>query len=199
MVLPIVLASSSNSRAAMLTHAGIAHEVSPASIDEQMIKASLQAEGATPRDVADVLAEFKAEKVSKKHPRALVIGSDQVLALGKSIYSKSPTPEALIATLKELRGQTHTLYSAAVVYEEVKPVWRHVTPCRMTMADLSDAFIVNYVQTQWEDVRWSVGGYLIETTGAQLFTRVQGDTFSIMGLPLLELQAYLRLRGEIAQ
>jgi septum formation protein len=149
--------------------------------------------------VADALAEMKARKVAEKHPTAVVLGCDQVLALGRQIFAKPESAVEARAQLSALRGKTHTLLSAAVVYENARPVWRHVSEARLTMHDVSDAYLDDYVQRNWESIRHSVGGYLIEEEGVRLFSAIEGDHFTILGLPLLPLLAWLGTKGMIAR
>ena len=193
----LILASGSEIRAQLLRNAGVAVDIVPARIDEEAVRASLQAEAATPRDVADTLAELKAQRIAVKHPDALVIGSDQVLAFGQDILSKPETPEIALAQLKSLRGQKHQLLSAAVIYGEGKPLWRHVGVVRLHMRDASDAYFADYVARNWDSIRHSVGAYKLEEEGVRLFTRIEGDYFNVLGLPLLELLSYLTLRGTL--
>ncbi len=197
MPLPLLLASASETRAAMLRAAGLAPQVLPARIDEEAIRAALEAEGASPRDLADALAEMKARKLSDKHPEALVLGADQVLELKGEVFAKPETPDAARAQLRALSGKTHRLLSAAVIYRASKPEWRHVGEARLTMHDLSDAFIDAYVTRNWDSIRHSVGCYQIEKEGVCLMSRVEGDHFTILGLPLIPLLSWLRLRGEM--
>lgn len=194
---PLLLASASETRAAMLRAAGLAPQILPARIDEEAIRAALQAEGATPRDLADALAEMKARKLSDKHPEALVLGADQVLELKGEVFAKPETPDAARAQLRALSGKTHRLLSAAVIYRAAKPEWRHVGEARLTMHDLSDSFIDAYVARNWDSIRHSVGCYQIEKEGVCLMSRVEGDHFTILGLPLIPLLSWLRLRGEM--
>jgi len=193
----IILASGSEIRATLLKNAGVSFTVAKARIDEDAIRQSLEAEDAAPRDIADTLAELKAQRVASKHPDALVIGCDQVLALGRTIYSKPETPEQALSQLQSLRGQKHQLLSAAVIYGEGKPLWRHVGVVRLQMRDASDTYLTDYVDRNWESIRHSVGAYKLEEEGVRLFTRIEGDYFNVLGLPLLELLSYLTLRGTL--
>lgn len=194
---PIILASKSESRARLLRNAGVACTVTPARIDEDMVKMALEAEDAPPRDIADTLAEMKARKVAEKSQGGLVLGCDQVLSFKGRVLSKAETPDAARDQLTALRGETHQLLSAAVIYEDQKPVWHHVGVARLTMRDFSDDYRDDYIDRNWDSIRWSVGGYKIEEEGIRLFRMVQGDTFTIQGLPLLELLSYLTLRGTL--
>ena len=193
----IILASGSEIRAKLLKNAGVNFTVAKARIDEDAIRQSLEAEDAAPRDIADTLAELKAQRVAAKHPDALVIGCDQVLALGRSIYSKPETSEQALSQLQSLRGQKHQLLSAAVIYGEGKPLWRHVGVVRLQMRDVSDTYLTDYVDRNWESIRHSVGAYKLEEEGVRFFTRIEGDYFNVLGLPLLELLSYLTLRGTL--
>jgi septum formation protein len=193
----IVLASGSKIRAQLLTNAGLDFDVSVARVDEEAVRASLLAETASPRDIADTLAELKAQRVAARHPDALVIGCDQVLALGPQIFNKPETPAEALSQLQSLRGQKHQLLSAAVIYGEGKPLWRHVGIVRLHMRDASDTYLADYVDRNWDSIRHSVGAYKLEEEGVRLFTRIEGDYFTVLGLPLLELLSYLTLRGTL--
>lgn len=193
----IILASGSSIRAALLTQAGIPFEARPARVDEDAIKAALLMEEATPRDVADALAEFKARKIAEKDPGAVVIGSDQVLEYQGRILSKPETAEDAAEQLRTLRGKQHKLLSAVVVYHEAEPVWRYVGQVRLLMRDISDEYLANYVARNWPGIGQSVGSYKLEEEGARLFSRIEGDYFTVLGLPLLELIGFLTQRGEI--
>ncbi|MDZ7905446.1 MAG: Maf family nucleotide pyrophosphatase [Cypionkella sp.] len=197
MATPIILASTSDIRAQLLQRAGVTFSAQAARVDEEAIRAALQAEGASPRDLADHLAESKAAKISDKNPDALVIGCDQILALGPRIFAKPVDQADALAQLQSLRGQTHNLYSAAVIYLGGQPQWRHVGQARMTMRDLSDGMLTRYIKENWHSIQHSVGGYKIEEQGIQLFSEIEGDTFTIQGLPLLPLLNYLAQRGVI--
>ena len=192
----LILASSSPIRREMLENAGLTVDAHPAKIDEEAIRESLQAEAAKPRDIADTLAEFKARRVAERaEPSALVLGCDQILALKGEVFGKPRTISEAAAHLQKLQGQTHHLMSAAVLYEENKPVWRHVGVVRMTMHSLSDAQIDDYLSKAWPEVSYCVGAYQAEKLGAMLFSRIEGDWFSVLGMPLLDILSHLRLRG----
>lgn len=193
----IILASASEIRARLLLNAGLTVEVRPARIDEEAIKKALLMEGAPPRDIADTLAEMKARRIVEKGLSGLVLGCDQVLSSKGAILSKPHDTLEAIEHLRRLRGETHSLLSAAVLYDDGKPVWRHVGVARLIMRDFSDSYLEDYVARNWESIRWSVGGYKIEEEGIRLFKAIQGDTFIIQGLPLLELLSYLTLRGTL--
>ena len=193
----VVLASGSAARARLLADAGVDFEVVRPGVDEDAAKAALLAEGLGPRDIADALAELKAVRVSRSQPDALVVGADQTLELHGALLSKPPTPAAARAQLLGLRGRSHRLHSAVVVAQGGAPVWREVRTARMEMRAFSDGFLDAYLAREAGAVLESVGGYRIEGLGAQLFARVEGDTPTIMGLPLLGLLDLLRAHGEL--
>ena len=194
---PIILASSSEIRATLLRNAGVPFTTEKPRVDEEMIRASLEAEKASPRDIADFLAEAKARKVSLKANGALVIGCDQVLDFDGTAMSKPADPSECLAQLTALRGKTHRLLSAAVIYKDGEPLWRHVGVVRLTMREFSDDYLSDYVVRNWESVRWSVGGYKLEEEGVRLMSRIEGDYFNVLGLPMIELLNYLTVRGAL--
>ena len=193
----LVLASASEIRATLLQNAGLTFDVKPARIDEEAIRASLEAEQATPRDVADALAEYKAMRGSHADPDALVLGCDQIAEIGGHVLAKPETPDTARAQLRALSGKTHKLLSAAVVYHAGQPKWRHVGVVRMSVRELSDSYIEDYVARNWDSIRHSVGAYKLEEEGVRLFSRVEGDYFHVLGLPLTELLSFLIDTGEV--
>jgi septum formation protein len=192
-----ILASKSGIRSQLLRNAGIKFSAESARIDEEAIKLSMIHENAHPRDVADALAETKARKVAARNPDALVLGCDQVLSAQGRLFSKPANQQDAVSQLKKLRGSTHHLYSAAVLYEEAKPVWRHIGQVRLTMRNASDDYIEDYVHRNWESIRHSVGAYKLEEEGVRFFSRIDGDYFTVLGMPLLELLSHLTLRGTL--
>ncbi len=194
---PIVLASSSETRLRLIRASGLPVSAQSARIDEEAIRAALEAEGATPRDIADTLAEMKARKIGEKTPGAIVIGCDQVLDFKGRAWGKAPTIDAARQQLRSLRGQTHRLLSAMVLYHEGQPQWRHIGEARLTMRSFSDDWLEGYLSRNWESLRHSAGGYLLESEGVRLFSAVEGDYFTVLGLPLLPLLGYLGDRGFI--
>lgn len=193
----IILASTSQIRASLLARAGVEFSSMAARVDEDAIRAALIAEGAGPRDMADSLAEAKAVKISDKNPNAWVIGCDQILAFNGQIFSKPQDAGESLLQLRALRAQTHHLYSAVVIYHGGAPQWRHVGHARMTMHAVSDDMLSGYVARNWESIRHSVGGYKIEEEGIRLFSDIDGDIFTVQGLPLLPVLTYLAQRKVI--
>jgi septum formation protein len=195
----IILASQSASRRAMLMAAGVPFEAMSPGVDEDAAKAALRTDGLGARDLADALAELKALRVSQKFPQALVLGCDSTVALDDgTMIDKAESRAVLADQLLRMAGTTHSLYSAAVICEGGRAVWRHVDRAKLTMRAMGDAFIDTYLAAEGDDLLGCVGGYRIEGRGAQLFSRVEGSYFTIMGLPLLPLLDYLRVRGVMA-
>ncbi len=195
---PLILASGSKIRTELLSSAGITHSVQVARIDEDSVRGALAAEQAKPRDVADTLAELKARKISQKNPGAYVLGCDQILQIDDRILSKPETIEQAKEQLTLLSGKKHMLLSAAVLYQDGEPKWRHIGMVRLYMRELSDGFIDDYLGRNWPSVADSVGAYKLEEEGVRLFTRIEGDHFNVLGLPLIEFINHLTLIGELA-
>ena len=194
----IILASQSASRRAMLEAAGVAFAAEAAGVDEESVKAAMIAEGTDGRRLADALAEMKAVKLSRRHPTTLVLGCDSTVAAEDgSLIDKAESREDSRAQLQALRGTTHRLTSAAVVALGGEPIWRHVDTAKLTMRAFSDAFLDSYLDAEWPAIGGCVGSYRLEGLGAQLFSRIDGDHFTILGLPLLPLLDWLRIRGEL--
>jgi septum formation protein len=193
---PVTLASKSSARQAILRNAGIDFEAVVAGVDEDATKAGLLAEGASPRDVADALAEMKAVKVSTKRP-GLVIGADQTLDFAGRLIDKVETLDEARALLLELRGKTHKLHAAVVVARDGKPIWRVVQSAKLSVRPFSDAWLDGYLERRGEHILHCVGCYELESEGVQLFDAIDGDYFTILGLPLVGLLDFLRLHGAL--
>lgn len=196
---PLVLASASPARAALLRNAGVEIEVAPARVDEEAVRAALLAEGAPPRDIADKLAELKALRASRRHPGRLVLGADQVLVADGTLFAKPASRDEARAQLLSLRGRSHRLLSAAVIADTGTVVWRHLGSARLSMRPFTEAFLEDYLDRLGDLAFASVGCYQLEGLGAQLFSRVDGDFFTVLGLPLLETLGYLRARGMLIE
>lgn len=188
----LVLASASAARARLLADAGISVRCQAAAVDEEAVKDALKGEGATPAQVAETLAELKAQRVSRKHPEALVIGADQLLTCNETWFDKPPDRDHAAAQLRALSGKTHVLWTAVCVVRAGSRLWHHNAAARLTLRPLSDDFIARYLEAAGPAVLHSVGAYQLEGLGAQLFSRVEGDFFTILGLPLLPLLDFLR-------
>lgn len=194
----LVLASASASRRRVLEAVGLSFTIDPPRADEEAAKASLRAAGLKPRDQADALAELKALSISRRRP-GFIIGADQMLAIEGEVLDKPKDMAEARAHLMRLRGKTHELLSAAVVARDGAIIWRHIETPRLTMRAFSDAFLDDYLEQAGEAVLSSVGAYQLEGLGAQLFARVDGDFFSVLGMPLLPLLAFLREHGIVAR
>lgn len=191
----LILASASASRRQLLASAGLVFEVEPSGVDEDEVKRSLLGERAAPQAIAETLAELKARRVSARHPSAMVIGADSTLACNGRQFDKPPTLAAAREQLLALAGQTHDLCSSVVVARAGVRLWHHNERARLTMRPFSDSFVDTYLARAGETVTTSVGAYQLEGLGAHLFSRVDGDYFTILGLPLLPLLSFLADHG----
>lgn len=195
---PLVLASSSASRAAILKAAGLRFDAVPARIDETALIESLNAEGATPRDIADALAEAKTLKVARTAAEdALVIGADQLLVCEGRIFEKPRDKGEAASHLAFLSGKTHQLIGAVCGATGGAIVWRHVATARLAMRSMDAAFISDYLDSAGPEVLNSVGCYQLEGLGVHLMSRIEGDYFAILGLPLLAVLDFLRTQGAL--
>jgi septum formation protein len=174
-------------------------EIVPAHVDEESVKQSLLAENAPARDVADALGELKAVRISASHPGALVLGADQVLAFGSELVSKCESLDEAATLLRRLRGKSHELISAAVLARDGAPIWRQVDTASLRMRAFSDEFLSDYLAAEGEGLLSGVGCYRLEGRGSQLFEKIEGDYFTILGLPLIALLTALRQQGILAQ
>lgn len=191
----LVLASGSRTRAAMLEQAGVPAILDRPLVDEDEVKAAGRAEGVPADAVAEALAELKAQRITRRHPGALVVGADQMLDCEGRWFDKPADRAAARAQLLDLRGQTHQLVSCAVVVRDGERMWHKTDSARLTMRNFSEAFLDDYLDRVGDEVLHSVGAYQLEGLGAQLFHRVEGDFFTILGLPLLPLLGFLRVHG----
>lgn len=192
----IILASKSAARAAVLTAAGVPFAARGSGVDEDAAKASLLGEGARPRDIADALAELKAVRVSAR-TAGLVIGADQTMDLDGVLFDKADTLEQARERLKALRGRPHKLHAAVVVAQDGAPIWRELKSSTLWVRNFSDAFLEDYLAREGQEVLSSVGCYRLEALGLQLFERIEGDYFAILGLPMLGLLDLLRRYGAV--
>lgn len=193
----LMLASGSVTRRAMLEAAGLhVHSETPG-VDEEQVKQSLRADGAQAHDVAETLAEMKALRVSRRHPGMHVLAADQMLVCGDVWFDKPADHSHLQGQLMALRGRTHHLIASAVIAIDGARIWHHTDRASLTMRAFSDAFLEAYIERVGDAVLSNVGGYQIEGHGIHLFERIEGSHFTIMGLPLLPVLAFLRDRGVV--
>ncbi len=193
----VVLASSSSVRAAILANAGVEFEADAAAVDEAELKSALKAEGADAAAAAAELAELKARRIAGRHPGALVIGADQILECDGAWFDKPIDAGAARAELLALRGRAHELVAAVCVVRDGELLWRHTDRARLMVRSFSDAFLDGYLEAMGPAVLDTVGAYKLEGMGAQLFERIEGDYFTVLGLPLLPLLEFLRGHGVV--
>lgn len=193
----IILASGSMIRRKIMTDAGIDFEVITRPVDEDAIKTSMLSENVNLKDIADALAEAKSVRVSRQAP-GLVIGADQIMVMDNTLYDKPKNMLEARNRLLDMRGKTHSLIGAVVICENGSPAWRHLAKTKLTMRDFSDSFLDEYLEAEGDQILQSVGAYRFEGRGAQLFSKVEGDFFSILGLSLLPVMDYLRMRGVLS-
>jgi len=194
----LILASASAARARLLAAAGISVTIEPAAIDEPAIRERFRTECRPPADCALALAEAKARWVSLRHPGALVVGADQILVCDRRWFDKPNTLDAAGDQLRALRGRTHVLETACCVASGGELLWHAASRPHLTMRDFGEAFLADYLAAEGPSLLGSVGAYRLEGRGVQLFERIDGDFFAILGLPLLELLAFLRTRSLLA-
>ena len=193
----LILASGSPFRRQLMQNAGLSFRAVPARIDERAVEAPLAESGMKPEDIALILAEAKAAEVSERYPDALVVGSDQTLSLGDEVLHKVTDMEGARRRLLQLSGKTHQLNSAVVLVRNGETLWRHVEVAQLTMRTLDPRYVGRHLAQAGDAILSSVGAYQIEGLGIRLFEKIDGDTFTIMGLPLLPLLEKLRTLGEI--
>jgi septum formation protein len=193
----LILASSSEVRKALLEKSNILFSSVKPNIDEDAVKSSLLNENYSPRDIADALAELKASKISLNNPDSLVLGCDQILEFEGILLEKPPSKNLAVQQLMKISGKKHCAYSAAVIFENSKPIWRFVGKADLFLKNNSEKYISDYVNRNWDNIKHCVGGYKIEEEGCRLFSKLNGDYFSILGMPLLEIINFLCIRGVI--
>ena len=192
---PLILASQSQARQALLKQAAISYTALPASIDEELIRQSAQAEGASADEIAVLLAELKGQKIASSHPEAMVIASDQLLVCEDQIYGKPETLDSAKSQLMALSGKRHTLVTAVMLFDNGKRIWHHIARPEVTFHHLTETEIDQYLAHIQEDALVSPGSYFLEGAGIHLFADLFGDYYAILGLPLLALLPQLKLHG----
>lgn len=194
----VVLASASRARALMLGHAGVTVITDPAMVDEDAVKRSCRAEGLGAGEVAEALAELKAQRVAPRHPGRLVLGADQMLECDGVWFDKPENRVHARDQLRSLRGRSHRLIACVVAIRDGQRLWHHTEQAELTMRPFGDDFLDAYLDAMGDEVLHTVGAYQLEGLGAQMFTRIRGDYFTILGLPLLPVLDFLRVQGVLA-
>ncbi|MCY4151509.1 MAG: Maf family nucleotide pyrophosphatase [Aestuariivita sp.] len=194
----IILASSSTIRADLLKRAGVDVEMEAPRVDEEAIRKAMKSQGATPREVVDTLAAAKARKISLRRSDKIVIGSDQIVEHNGIILSKPKTIAVALQQLENMAGQRHRILTAVVVCENGADQWRHIETVELTMRRDKGSYLNEYVERNWQRIKETVGGYKLEEEGVRLMKRIDGDYFSVLGLPLVPLLGYLTDRGILA-
>lgn len=194
----LILASASPARKAVLDNAGVTFDVRPSRVDEDELKRSLKAQNMPAKNIAEALAEAKALKISRMVPEALVLGGDQILVCNDVMFDKPMDMDHAAAHLRALSGKWHSLETALVLAEGGQSIWRHLSAAKLKMRQLSDSFIADYLNQIGPAALTSVGAYQLEGLGAQLFEKIEGDFFTILGLPVLPVLQQLRLRAMVA-
>jgi septum formation protein len=195
----LILASASTARAAILRAAGVEFLAEPASVDETAIKCEYRSAGRDAIACATALAETKARAIAAQHPEALVLGADQLLVADGEWFDKPVDLKDAAAQLRRLRGRDHVLVTAACVFRDEELLWRATATPKLTMRRFGETFLAGYIAAEGNALLSSVGAYRIEGRGAQLFARIEGDHFAILGLPLIELLQFLRERSVLAE
>ncbi len=193
----LILASASEPRRDLLRGAGLAIDIEPAAVDEAALKESMAADGASAEDAAVALAHMKAQRISRRRHGSLVVGADQILDLDGRWFDKPANMDHAREHLLSLRGRTHGLATAACVFRDGERLWHHVETPRLTMRDFTDGFLDYYLRESGDGILASVGAYRLEGIGVQLFSRIEGSYFTILGLPLLALLDFLRGHGVV--
>ena len=193
----LILASESSIRSKILTNANIHFKSVPAKIDEESIKKSCLVESIKLEQISNILADYKAKKISLKYPGVMVIGCDQTLIFKNELLSKTKNRTDVFNRLQSMNNNEHTLFSSAVIYQDNIPIWSTTTKAKLKMRNNNDNYLNEYIDRNYNQIVRSTGCYMIEGEGIRLFTKIEGDYFTILGIPLLPILDFLCIRGEI--